>query len=98
MIVRRHLRWHRILITSRGFLIYIITLSIVTYQFHVGRFKDSVPQALGDFPQIPFSLVAALGTALAIFLGFRNNSAYDRWWEARKIWGGIVNVSRTFVA
>lgn len=30
------------------------------------------------------------------FLGFRNNSAYDRWWEARKIWGGIVNVSRSF--
>jgi putative membrane protein len=29
-------------------------------------------------------------------LGFRNNSAYDRWWEVRKIWGGVVNVSRTF--
>ena len=37
-----------------------------------------------------------LGGALAIFLGFRNNSAYDRWWEARKIWGAIVNVSRNF--
>ena len=37
-----------------------------------------------------------LATALAIFLAFRNNSAYDRWWEARKIWGGIVNSSRTF--
>ena len=40
--------------------------------------------------------VSILGGALAIFLGFRNNSAYDRWWEARKIWGGIVNYSRTF--
>lgn len=40
--------------------------------------------------------ISILGGALAIFLGFRNNSAYDRWWEARKIWGGIVNYSRTF--
>lgn len=40
--------------------------------------------------------VTILGGALAIFLGFRNNSAYDRWWEARKIWGAIVNVSRNF--
>lgn len=44
-------------------------------------------------PMVPISI---LGGALAIFLGFRNNSAYDRWWEARKIWGGIVNYSRTF--
>ncbi len=45
-----------------------------------------------DFPVTP---VTIMGSALAIFLGFRNNSAYDRWWEARKIWGGIVNTSRT---
>lgn len=46
-----------------------------------------------DLPVVP---VTILGGALAIFLGFRNNSAYDRWWEARKIWGGIVNYSRSF--
>ena len=40
--------------------------------------------------------MSILGGALAFFLAFRNNSAYDRWWEARKIWGGIVNISRTF--
>lgn len=45
---------------------------------------------------LPMVPVTILGGALAIFLGFRNNSAYDRWWEARKIWGGIVNASRTF--
>ncbi|MEO9870897.1 bestrophin family protein [Ekhidna sp.] len=45
---------------------------------------------------LPVVPVTILGGALAIFLGFRNNSAYDRWWEARKIWGGIVNASRTF--
>ncbi len=45
---------------------------------------------------VPKPAVGVLGTALAIILGFRNSSAYDRWWEARKIWGGIVNESRTF--
>ncbi len=40
--------------------------------------------------------VTILGGALAIFLGFRNNSSYDMWWEARKIWGGVVNISRTY--
>jgi putative membrane protein len=45
---------------------------------------------------IPFSAIAALGGALAIFLGFRNNAAYDRWWEARKVWGGLVNDSRSW--
>ncbi|TWT39312.1 bestrophin family protein [Blastopirellula retiformator] len=41
----------------------------------------------------PFTVV---GLALAIFLGFRNNAAYDRYWEGRKLWGRMVNVCRTF--
>lgn len=45
--------------------------------------------------KLPGMPVTMLGGALAIFLGFRNSSAYDRWWEARKIWGAIVNNSRT---
>jgi len=51
-----------------------------------------------DFHLLELSVVpvSILGGALAIFLGFRNNSAYDMWWEARKIWGGVVNISRTF--
>jgi len=44
-------------------------------------------------PGVPVSI---MGGGLAFFLAFRNNSAYDRWWEARKIWGGVVNVSRSF--
>jgi len=40
--------------------------------------------------------VAVLATALSIFLVFRFNEAYDRWWEARKLWGGLVNHSRDF--
>lgn len=43
---------------------------------------------------LPFSIAAILGSALAIFIAFRNNSAYNRWWEARTVWGNIVNNSR----
>jgi len=49
-----------------------------------------------DKAALPFSVAAMFGGALAIFLGFRNNSAYGRWWEARKLWAGIVNSSRVF--
>ncbi|NQV53983.1 MAG: hypothetical protein HQ500_12415 [Flavobacteriales bacterium] len=45
---------------------------------------------------LPVAPVSISGVGLAIFLGFRNSSAYDRWWEARKVWGGIVNYSRTW--
>ena len=37
-----------------------------------------------------------LGTGLAVFLGVRNNTAYARWWEARTLWGAVVNSSRNF--
>jgi putative membrane protein len=44
--------------------------------------------------QIPPALPALMGTAIAFFIGFNNNQAYDRWWEARTIWGELVNNSR----
>jgi putative membrane protein len=45
---------------------------------------------------IPWLAVSIIGTAVAFYVGFKNNQAYDRMWEARKIWGGIVNDSRTW--
>lgn len=45
---------------------------------------------------LPVVPVTILGGGIAIFLGFRNNSAYDRWWEARKVWGAIVNETRSY--
>jgi putative membrane protein len=47
---------------------------------------------------IPWQPISIIGIAVAFYLGFKNNSSYDRTWEARKIWGGIVNSSRTFGA
>lgn len=46
---------------------------------------------------IPISIGAFLGTAIALILSFKLSHSYDRWWEARKIWGAIVNDSRTLV-
>lgn len=46
--------------------------------------------------QLPWLPVSIIGTAVAIFIGFKNNSAYARMWEARKIWGAIVNSSRAW--
>ena len=45
---------------------------------------------------IPWQPISLIGIAVSFYLGFKNNSSYDRLWEARKIWGGIVNASRTF--
>jgi putative membrane protein len=46
---------------------------------------------------LPIQLVSIPGTVIGLLLAFRTNSAYCRWWEARTIWGAIVNDSRTWV-
>ena len=48
-------------------------------------------------PLIPLQLPTILGSAISLLLAFKTSQSYDRWWEARKIWGGIVNDSRTLV-
>ncbi|MCH6233457.1 bestrophin family protein [Cognataquiflexum rubidum] len=45
---------------------------------------------------LPWQPISIIGIAVSFYLGFKNNSSYDRTWEARKIWGAIVNDSRTF--
>lgn len=47
-----------------------------------------------EFLQIPFLPISAIGIAVAFYIGFKNNSSYDRLWEARRIWGSLVNSSR----
>ncbi|WP_145141835.1 bestrophin family protein [Pseudomonas duriflava] len=46
-----------------------------------------------SLPTMPLTL---LGSALVVLTSFRNSSAYNRWWEARTLWGGMVNSSRSF--
>ena len=52
----------------------------------------------GDFTwlSLPWQPISLIGIAVAFYLGFKNSSSYERMWEARKIWGGIVNTSRSF--
>jgi ion channel-forming bestrophin family protein len=88
MIIRRNLKWSAVLHYTWKSMLYYLILSIAVYLMH-------------DYFNIlhlhmPFSTITALSTALAIFLGFKNNNAYDRWWEARKIWGLLVNFSRAW--
>jgi putative membrane protein len=44
---------------------------------------------------LPLSVPMIMGTVISLLLAFRSNQAYDRWWEARTVWGAIVNDSRT---
>jgi putative membrane protein len=48
-------------------------------------------------PEMPLTIPAFIGTAISILLSFKLSQSYDRWWEARKIWGAIVNDSRSLV-
>jgi putative membrane protein len=88
MIVRRRLKWTIILRNAWPLLLLWCVWSGTAYLLYFGFGVKEIA--------LPFAPIGVLGTALSIFLGFRNSSSYDRWWEARKIWGGIVNYSRTF--
>jgi ion channel-forming bestrophin family protein len=46
---------------------------------------------------LPATIAAFLGTAISLLISFKLAQSYDRWWEARKVWGAIVNDSRTLV-
>jgi ion channel-forming bestrophin family protein len=48
-------------------------------------------------PVMPLTIPAFLGTSISVLLSFKLNQSYDRWWEARKVWGAIVNDSRSLV-
>ncbi|MEN9685698.1 MAG: hypothetical protein RLZZ28_1484 [Bacteroidota bacterium] len=50
-----------------------------------------------SLPEMPITIPAFLGTAISVLLSFKMSQSYDRWWEARKVWGSIVNDSRSFI-
>ncbi len=63
--------------------LYAVAVAVVYEEFNLSRFS------------IPLSVPMIMGTVISLLLAFRSNQAYDRWWEARTIWGAIVNDSRT---
>ncbi|WOE30451.1 MULTISPECIES: bestrophin family protein [unclassified Acinetobacter] len=49
-----------------------------------------------NFPELPLVGFTLFGIVLSIFLGFKNSACYDRWWEARKLWGLLIANARHF--
>src|SRR5688572_16622317 len=66
-------------------------LWLIPYVLGIAIVYQYTPLREFHIPWLPLSLI---GTAVAFYVGFKNNQAYDRLWEARMIWGGIVNSSR----
>src|SRR5688572_32779441 len=70
-------------------LIYVLIVSILVLTI-TEKYKDFLPE-------MPLTIPAFIGTAISVLLSFKISQSYDRWWEARKVWGAIVNDSRSFV-
>ena len=97
MIVRPKMHWLMTLLVWRGSVLrailpqlglVLIISSVVTWK-HGTIHGHSIP-----LTAIPFTL---LGVSIAMFLGFRNNASYDRYWEGRKLWGTMLNVNRNLI-
>jgi len=95
MIIRQKESWIRMLFIWRGsvlpqllprlLLLLLICISIVIFDGEIFSFKIQLNPG-------PFTL---FGIALAIFFGFRNNVSFDRFWEGRKLWGSLLNTTRS---
>lgn len=85
MIVKRNFNPFKVIQYVKTELIFAVAIALTVFVLH----RQGVTAI-----SFPFSIAAILGSALAIFIAFRNNSSYSRWWEARTLWGGIINSSR----
>ena len=87
---------------TRKFLPFSYIFDKVKFQFFIvviaAAAFDLLPLVLEDRVwNIPINIATTLGIAISILLSFKIGQSYDRWWEARKIWGAIVNDSRSLV-
>lgn len=73
--------------TRRHIFLFLLLATIPVFLFDIAGLK---------WLHIPWLPLGVLGTAVAFVVSFKNNASYDRLWEARKIWGGIVNASRSW--
>ena len=70
-------------------LVYISALSILIAYVEITFFPEAY------FLKNLTAVYSLLGFVISLLLVFRTNTAYDRWWEGRKAWGALVNVSRS---
>lgn len=95
MIIRKREHWFRMLFVWHGSvlpkllprLILLFSIAVAVVYFHGILLSYKIP-----LNPAPFTL---FGIALALFLGFRNNASYDRFWEGRKLWGALLNDTRS---
>jgi len=88
MYIKRNISW--------GIILRYAWKNLLFFTFWAGL-AFSMYHFLGwNFIDIPFQPISVIGIAVAFYIGFKNSQSYDRFWEARKIWGGIVNYSRTW--
>ncbi len=87
MLVTRNISFSNLVKWTLGHIIWLLLFMAVIAVLYYNQLVTI------DLPWLPVSII---GTAVAFYVGFKNNQAYDRMWEARKIWGGIVNDSRAW--
>jgi len=88
MYIKRNIGWGLILrFAWKNLIFFTVYAALIFYAYHYLWF---------DFLDIPFQPLSVIGIAVAFYIGFKNSQSYDRFWEGRKIWGGIVNYSRTW--
>ena len=88
MYIKRKIKFSLLFEDSWRFLVIIGLWSASIIYLH-----DYMNLGIIAMPIIPLS---TLGIAVSLYLGFRSKESYERWWEARKIWGDIINKSRAF--
>lgn len=95
MIIRKKTNWFRMLFIWKGSVLpkllprlaglFLFTSIIVYYRSYLDRYHG----------ELSTNIYTLFGIALAIFLGFRNTVCYDRFWEGRKLWGALLNDTRS---
>jgi len=87
MLITKGISIGKLIRWTGGHILWLMAMmGAIAMLYHTGMITISLPW-------LPLSVI---GTAVAFYVGFKNNQAYDRMWEARKIWGGIINDSRTW--
>ena len=90
MYVRRNIRWSLVWKFAWRNILFFVLWSVIVTTVYVALLKQGIDVS------IPFLPLSTIGIAVAFYIGFKNSQSYDRFWEGRKIWGGIVNYSRTW--
>lgn len=98
MIVRPQLNWFRMLFIWNGSVLRTIIPQMVMMTAVSTLAVFTGGKIFGDKLPLNTSTFTLMGVALAIFLGFRNNASYDRYWEGRKIWGALLIASRALAS